>query len=180
MLVPLFPVRDHSGRSCWTRNGCHGARRLKRDTCGNFPYQDERCEGLSIIKTRVAETVEDLLRRPYAGLFLHPQEGCKDSRQDPQHRVSHGSALHEGKVGKVRVEHGKSQTRELKEPNTRLRAEARWSTSNTRTETNAGKMNDKLQLFSGFSCLVATCIRSKSASNVLNSASASYAPSSTF
>ena len=43
------------------------------------------------------------------------------------------------------------------------------------------QMSDKLQLFSGFSYLIATCICSGFASNVLkNSASASYAPNSTF
>lgn len=80
VVVSIFPLRNYSRCPGRLRNGCHGARRLERDTRGDVSHQDERCESLSIAETSTAEMMEGRMSsNQSAEMYARPWQSCAGS-----------------------------------------------------------------------------------------------------
>ena len=163
-VVSVFPLRDYSRRACWAGDGCYGACRLERDTCGDVSYQDERREGLSVTETNIAETVERRSKSPYAQRLAQPQKRLRELTLRFAAACLYIAQSHtRARSAKAR---GTQQVAHVQNNRNKRKAKSRSSPENNQHQERR-QINDKLQLFSGFSWLVATCICSESASNVL-------------
>jgi hypothetical protein len=161
VVVSLFPLRDYSRRPCWIGYGCHGACRLERDTCSDFPYQDERREGL-----KIAKTIESRLYSHHTEVTVHTPH----ARRPPKPVSWAGSsvlymAMIDIRKCRRRVKRIR-QVSHVQDTRNGHKTQSRSSPEDRRCRQRR-QTNNKLQLFSGFSWLVATCICSESASNVL-------------